>query len=312
MLAAAATGSPVKSQHNPFRHSADATSLNAPDIPSQTDLDIHPTSLERSPSPVEAPSPSTSPEPSQESPNTPIVPNPPRVHEETSTPRPMYAPPPGSPPRHSLEVAITEELPPAYTPTADVRQGETSVEFGPRRPFGNAPARPYAVRQAPQRPSWQPLGTGNPGWSGYPGTGTVRRPPPGAPLIHIDPPPQHPRLQRSVSPNGGSVRVPRVPQRPLSDFARDFYTAGARQEGAREGASEGANDQSGSPISPQDRSRSPPIVDDGRPTKKPVPGHPLLNSGKVLVYPAGYDCPKCTYRLLIYIYFYSYSNIPPT
>ncbi|KIK67861.1 hypothetical protein GYMLUDRAFT_796932 [Collybiopsis luxurians FD-317 M1] len=33
--------------------------------------------------------------------------------------------------------------------------------------------------------------------------------------------------------------------------------------------------------------------DDGRPTRTPVPGHPLLNQGRILVYPSGYECEKC-------------------
>lgn len=296
MLATGHTaGSPVKSQHNPFRRSGDAASLGAAQIPPQTDLDTRPTSLERSPSPADAPSRSTSPEPHQRhTPATNAI-DTPSNREDTSTPQQTYDPPPGPPPGQFIVEAISEELPPAYTPTADVHQGETSVEFGPRRPFTAAPARgasPYAVRQIPQRPSWQPMTTANPAWSAYPGTVPVRRPPPGAPLIHIDPPPQHPRLQRSVSPHGGTIRVPRVPARPLSDFARDFYTAAP----AGEGVSEGQNAGNASPVSPQDRPVTPPrpaIQDDGRPTKHPVPAHPLLNSGKVLVYPAGYECPKC-------------------
>lgn len=31
----------------------------------------------------------------------------------------------------------------------------------------------------------------------------------------------------------------------------------------------------------------------GRPTSMPVPGRPLLNVGRLLVYPVGYERPKC-------------------
>ncbi|KAF9517122.1 hypothetical protein BS47DRAFT_570625 [Hydnum rufescens UP504] len=35
------------------------------------------------------------------------------------------------------------------------------------------------------------------------------------------------------------------------------------------------------------------IPDDGKPTSMPVPGHPLLNNGRVLIYPPNYMCSKC-------------------
>lgn len=34
--------------------------------------------------------------------------------------------------------------------------------------------------------------------------------------------------------------------------------------------------------------------DDWRPTNTPTPGRPLLNKGRVLVYPRGFECKKCT------------------
>ncbi|KAI5117339.1 hypothetical protein M0805_001944 [Coniferiporia weirii] len=34
-------------------------------------------------------------------------------------------------------------------------------------------------------------------------------------------------------------------------------------------------------------------VDEGKPTSSPTPGRPLLNNGKILVYPAGHECRKC-------------------
>lgn len=40
--------------------------------------------------------------------------------------------------------------------------------------------------------------------------------------------------------------------------------------------------------------RSPPTApDDGSPTRTPVPGHPLLRSGQLLVYPKDHLCVKC-------------------
>ena len=40
----------------------------------------------------------------------------------------------------------------------------------------------------------------------------------------------------------------------------------------------------------------PPVtpMTDARPTARATPGRPLLDDGRVLVYPLGYECPKCT------------------
>ena len=42
------------------------------------------------------------------------------------------------------------------------------------------------------------------------------------------------------------------------------------------------------------------VQDDGRPTRVPKPGHPLLWNGKVLVYPSGFKCHKCKYQIMIF------------
>ena len=98
-------------------------------------------------------------------------------------------------------------------------------------------------------------------------------------------PPQQPRPHHHPP-----QRPQRQPQRELSDFARDFYAAG-------DGPSRSAQDlpHRTPPQQPQTQNSVP---DDGRPTRTPVPGHPLLNNGKTLVYPAGYECYKCLSRPL--------------
>ena len=291
----------AKSSNNPFIRPAEMPTAGEP--ATQTDLDDTPASLEISPpTPPGAQSRSPTPE-------NPAHGSPGGVSSLSQT---IYQPPPGPPPSGPpahvvLDAAIAEELPPAYTPTADPRQGETSVKFGPRRPFQTAPARgAYVAYQRTQRPSWQPHNTGGSGWAGYPGTAPTRRQPPGAPLINITPPPQHPALP----PRSGPLSAPpNTNSRPLSDFARDFYAAAA---GPSNGASSLQRERSVSdargpppemPPRPDETNGSNEIANDGRPTKKPVPGHPLLNSGKVLVYPASYECNKCAYlctlRLLL-------------
>jgi hypothetical protein len=69
---------------------------------------------------------------------------------------------------------------------------------------------------------------------------------------------------------------PRQPDPEVSDFARDFYRSSRSIQEPRQ---------------PPQQS----VPGDGRPTRTPVPGHPLLNNGRTLVYPAGYECRKCLF-----------------
>ena len=70
-----------------------------------------------------------------------------------------------------------------------------------------------------------------------------------------------------------------------SDFVRDFYGAGTGEMLVMQ-------PPPGPPPQMNPGSNAP-VPDDGRPTTYPVMGHPLLNEGKVLVYPRGYQCDKC-------------------
>ena len=203
--------------------------------------------------------------------------------------------------------ALSEELPPAYTASPDVSHGETSIEFGPTRPFqpvthfpqsGSRVQQPRTNRSDSQ---WPP-----PGWAGFPGD--VSRQNTGRNL-----PPRHPQLGGSSSSNAILQRAHTTASRPtrvVSDFARDFYTAGGNVDTGLLG---GSSSQYTTPQSELSRSESsmrrftpPPgratpsetstsrVPDDGKPTSTPVPGHPLMKDGKVLVYPADFECPKCT------------------
>ena len=93
------------------------------------------------------------------------------------------------------------------------------------------------------------------------------------------PPPQQSLRQQQQRPS----QPPR--ERELSDFARDFYAAAG-------GASRTAETPPRRPPLHQPPTQNS-IPDDGKPTRTPVPGHPLLNDGKTLVYPPGYECNKC-------------------
>lgn len=223
---------------------------------------------------------------------------------------------------------LSQELPPAYTPAPDVYSGEQSVEFGPRRPFQRAP--PPATRPQQTGPWQSPQATG---WTGH--SGQMYSQPMGPPHINsrpgLVPPPTHPL---STSRDTRAVSMPPMMPTPnvTSDFARDFYTAGAPADmSVLGGSSEQYTAQNGyAPTSPGSGSQyNPPpdvpprpsgtsshsrsqsesssaragssstsngVPDDGSPTKTPTPGHPLLNRGNILVYPKGYDCGKCELR----------------
>jgi hypothetical protein len=213
---------------------------------------------------------------------------------------------------------LAEDLPPAYTAIPDSRHGETTVEFGPSRPFQppspqprlRAPiqpavvASPWSAAPRPATSGWQSA------WSGYPGqlhrsttsassSSSLRPPPPRHPSsasrasddlfpsfsrsanrqTYASPPPPFPPSQV-------------VPAQATSDFARDFYSAGQDDTALLGGSSNQYAPPSGPPPPPTPSSPSG-APDDGRPTERPIPGHPLMNGGRVLVYPAGYECHKC-------------------
>ncbi|KAL0946367.1 hypothetical protein HGRIS_012598 [Hohenbuehelia grisea] len=311
----------------------------------------------------------------------------------------------GQPNHESDPFGLETELPPAYTPAADPRQGEHTLEYGPVRPFQqNSPAPPRPVHPhvtsqptgqylsstpsgssysqgypgpgaAPQprsrgllstlagelerqltvaarqlttpstyhQPSYnrqspiQPAPTGGT-WSSYPGRqrqqqyGPTLTPNP----TGYAPPPSHPQVQHARSTSSPITTSPSSPNptstptssSAASDFARDFYAAGAGPDNvALTDENEAGNRAAVSPSPgpppplpdrqpvyapppgppPRPRSASPTrsssflsppgntggVPDDGRPTHTPTPGHPLLRDGKLLVYPNGHECDKC-------------------
>lgn len=190
--------------------------------------------------------------------------------------------------------------PPPYTPRADPRQGESTVEYGPTRPFQPTPAVSRTAPAAPQpgflssqtssvsrrgRSLWQQLtdqidqfadelerrgnrpSSGTP-WSSYPGR-SVPNASTLPPRRNVPPPPPPPR-----PPHRRTSSTSCLP----SEFARDFYAAGA---------GDGLFSETGMP------SREMPEHEDMSPTTTPVPGRPLLRDGKLLVYPGGHTCDKC-------------------
>jgi hypothetical protein len=191
---------------------------------------------------------------------------------------------------------LDDEPPPAYSITPNPLEGETTVEYGPHRPFQPAPARI-------QRVNAQIDDSGDIAYVAATGRNTDR---PG-----LVPPPRHP----SVAARNTPPLPPRAPAtRQISEFASDFYAAGA---GEPSGYSEAHSHSFAPPPGPPPDHPSPPtsryapppgappessstapqspgVPDDGRPTRIPIPGHPLLNEGRILVYPVGFECGFCT------------------
>ncbi|KAK7472314.1 hypothetical protein VKT23_000434 [Stygiomarasmius scandens] len=178
----------------------------------------------------------------------------------------------------SVDETLNEELPPAYTPGPDIYQGEQTVQYGPARPFQQPPAPAPQHPPPPQHPYLTPHPTGiHPQPTGHtPGAGwsTIQS--------HVHSQPQS--LWRQITDA-------------LTDRLDNLSVAGPSSN-SNYGYGYGYNGNSHPPqpyaAGPPPSSSPPPqIPDDGRPTNKPVPGHPLLYDGKLLVYPTGFYCEKC-------------------
>ncbi|KAL1694146.1 hypothetical protein GGG16DRAFT_47743 [Schizophyllum commune] len=172
--------------------------------------------------------------------------------------------------------------------------------YGPG--YGQRPPQPPIppISPMPPRPPMSPMGR-------PPMPPQPPRPPPapGAP----PPPPLHPQHTGLRPENTGLRPQPTgsAPPRPESDFARDFYAAGPVEvDGIPQSASTphlsafaDSSPTATSPSSSHSRNASNPSASPSasstnlRPTTTPTPGHPLLRDNRVLVYPAGVECPKC-------------------
>lgn len=197
---------------------------------------------------------------------------------------------------------LTDELPPAYSPGPNVYQGETTVEYGPARPFQPPPPRPQPQAWQPQPQMIRPQTTGWSGaqthygsqtpsllqqitghlatqlnnvserlnaqatgqssWSAYPGQQVQQN---------------HTGYHTPVgSPNTG--QPPPLPARPP-------------QSGHAPPSGPPPPQASHAPTANGQSAPQPP--NDGRPTTRATGGHPLLHDGMLLVFPAGYECRKC-------------------
>ncbi|KAJ7453344.1 hypothetical protein B0H11DRAFT_2071869 [Mycena galericulata] len=218
-----------------------------------------------------------------------------------------YASPATPPPDPT---GLTEEVPPAYTAAPDVYQGESTLEYGPSRPFQPAPPPPSQQQYAPPPPSqgggWVPQQQMSPApslWQQLTGqvTGSSAQFPPASWSAY----PGHQQQQQYAPPPQPSAPPrPPPPATHISEFARDFYATtdvppGAFSDvsGARANSSTGPRYPPPPGVPPAARTPSPNrsggLPDDGRPTSRPVAGHPLLRDGNMLVYPPHFECSKC-------------------
>ncbi|THH03566.1 hypothetical protein EW146_g10398 [Bondarzewia mesenterica] len=129
----------------------------------------------------------------------------------------MQPPRTSPPPLNTRSEIPIDEAPPTYTATADTAHGESSVDFGPRRLGYHSSSRD----RPQQRHLIDLIPDSNVSGSNEDPLPSPPSPPPSGSatnntlLLH---PPRAPRHARSHSASG---------DRPLSDFAREFYAAGS-------------------------------------------------------------------------------------
>ncbi|KAI5992273.1 hypothetical protein F5J12DRAFT_860112 [Pisolithus orientalis] len=216
---------------------------------------------------------------------------------------------------------LEEDLPPAYTPAADPALGEETIEVGPRRPFQPPPSQPSRLPPPlPSRTMPTPMSTPDivlsppteqPQW--YQAPGQAYRSDPPRPQSQSRPyTPQHHTWTSSrmhatpgSSSSGGGlignlVNTVRDVVDALSGAYDDRVLAAQQVNRGAYASSYPPNPQgpyapsyappaparAPGPVSPISPPASPPsrldVPDDGRPTRVPVPGHPLLRDGMLL------------------------------
>lgn len=227
----------------------------------------------------------------------PPPPLPPRgMSSDTSTPNR-----PSTPPRSSTLDILQEELPPEYTPGPNAYAGEQSVEFGPLRPFQDPNAHSARPPIQPsngnsyfpqQRPGPSRAGA-NPG-SLRQALGTLllaalTEPPrrtPSSATLGISPGARNPSAPYGIS-------IPAQPSAPHAPYSMSQPSVRYQPASSSSGWSQYPGQRPvhrQRSLTPEPQARLP---DDGKPTNRPTPGHPLLRDGMTLVYPLGYECRKC-------------------
>ncbi|KAF8596855.1 hypothetical protein BDV93DRAFT_548144 [Ceratobasidium sp. AG-I] len=249
---------------------------------------------------------SPTPAPSHQSP-------PPSTYAPPPGPPPQstYAPPPGPPPSRSPAAApapaprapsptptTADEPPPPYTPAADVRHGEVPLETGPRRayapewhPDGQTWRNRQALSPSSSPPAVTVATTGGPGRVPSGPVSAVERQGPSqwdflAPrwTREGEQPPLANRPVRPSSAAGGGGGSSWNAYPGQSAGGGSVNRPPPRHPSGSSGAALGRANTTAGTVS---------RVTPGPPTTEPTPGRALLNQGKVLAYPAQYECDSC-------------------
>ncbi|KAL5633528.1 hypothetical protein ACGC1H_003876 [Rhizoctonia solani] len=200
----------------------------------------------------------------------------------TSPPAPTYAPPAGPPPQQSTFApppgpppqprapsptpTVNIEPPPPYTAAADVRHGEIPLETGPRRAYA---------------PEWHPDGQA---WRNEQIVGPSLAPPPA----------QTPRAETQWDSLLPTWTRPSSSSPNLATESQSWSSyPGLGRQGSMAGPPPRHPAQPGLGRANTTAGNRPSRVGPGPPTTTPTPGRALLHNGKVLAYPAQYECNKC-------------------
>jgi len=205
--------------------------------------------------------------------------------------------------------------------------GEETIGLGPRRPFQPAPSAPSSLLNpaSQSRPNYAPPPTApphlypnGPGPNSGLGYYVPSAPPPGPAPWQTQQQYYRPRPQGgggligalidtvrdiadavsgtndqrtvAVQQANAAAYAPSHPASYPSSYATSYATPYSNT-----GTGSGYALPMGPPPPPRPASTPPSssVPDDGSPTRKPVPGHPLLRHGNLLVYPKDYLCVKC-------------------
>ncbi|KAJ8522875.1 hypothetical protein ONZ45_g599 [Pleurotus djamor] len=138
------------SSNNPFRSNAQ-TPANTGSLDPASHSQPPPITATEAQRPNNAGNPAAPNDPASNHANPPPV----QTRVESATPPPPLA---------ADDFGLDTELPPAYTPSADARQGESTLEYGPSRPFQQAPHQQIRPPQQ-QFLTPQPTGQSTSSWS---------------------------------------------------------------------------------------------------------------------------------------------------
>lgn len=216
-------------------------------------------------------------------------------------------------PQATDPIGLEEEMPPAYTPSADTYHGETTVESGPRRPFQQQPrpshsthrpshsyssshshsshttssssnSQPLSLSQ--QHPQ-QPLRTVPSTWTMHT-TGQQYQPRRGGGLVGTLVGTVRDAIDAVSSLHDEQMRTMQQSQ------ARAYASPHSTSSSSRITQNTSTPSYQGGQVPVFGVPSAQQIPDDGSPTRTPAPGHPLLNNGHLLVYPnKDYICIKC-------------------